>query len=71
MEFPCGVQVVGVVTFMDADGLLLPVRAEKGLKAAAPLLGLGNASVAIILAEWIVSHRIFLTGPLCFVKWKK
>jgi hypothetical protein len=54
------VQIIGVVAFMDADCLLLPVRTKQRLKAGGPLLGLGDAAVAIILAERIVSHGIYL-----------
>jgi hypothetical protein len=56
MKLPRYVQVVGVVAFMDTDCLLPPVRTEQGLKAGAPLLRLGDAAVAIILAERVVSH---------------
>ena len=56
MEFPGCVQVIGVVAFMDADGLLLPVRTKQGLKTGVPLLRLGDAAVTIILAERVISH---------------
>jgi hypothetical protein len=60
VELPRCVQVIGVVAFMDADCLLLPVGTKKRLKAGAALLGLGDAAVVIILAERIVSHGIYL-----------
>ena len=59
-ELPRCVQVFRVITFMDADCLLLPVRTKQRLKAGAALLGLRDAAVAIILAERIVSHGIYL-----------
>ena len=59
-ELPSCVQVIGMVAFMDADCLWLPVGTKQRLKAGAPLLGLGDAAVAIILAERIVSHGIYL-----------
>ena len=55
-----GVQVIGVVAFMDTDCLLLPVGTKQRLKAGGPLLGLRDAAVAIILAERIVPHGIYL-----------
>jgi len=56
MELSGCIQVIGMVAFMDADSLLLPVRTKQGLKAGTPLLGLRDAAVAIILAERIISH---------------
>jgi hypothetical protein len=55
-ELPCRVQVIRVVAFMDSERLWLPVGTKHRLKAGGPLLGLGEAAVAIILAERIVSH---------------
>ena len=71
MEFPRYVQVIGVVAFMDADGLLLPVRTQQRLKAGAPLLSLGDAAVAIILAERIVSHGYTYKRSALFCQMEK
>jgi hypothetical protein len=57
MKFSRHVQVIGVVAFMDADCLQPPVSSKQRLKAGVPLLRLGDAAVAIILAERIVSHE--------------
>jgi hypothetical protein len=56
VKFSGYVQVFRVVAFMDADRFLKPVGNEKGLQAAAPLSGLGDSTVAIILTERIVPH---------------
>ena len=71
MEFAGCVQVVGVVAFMDADSLLLPVRTEKGLKTGGPFLGLGDAAVAIILAERVVSHANIIKRSASFCQMEK
>ena len=57
MKFSCYVQVIGVVAFMDADSLLPTVRTEQRLEACLSLLRLGDAAVAIVLAERIVPHK--------------
>ena len=71
MEFPGCVQVIGVVAFMDADGLLFPVRTKKGLKTGGPLLGLRDAAVAVILAKRIVSHLNIIKWPASFCQMEK
>jgi len=60
VKLPGGVQVFRVVAFMDSDRLLLPLGTKQRLQTGAALLGLGDAAVAIILAERIVSHGIYL-----------
>ena len=60
VKFSGYVQVFRVVAFMDADRFLIPVGNKKGLQAAAPLSGLGDSTVAIILAERIVPHLTYL-----------
>jgi hypothetical protein len=60
VKFSRYVQVVGVVAFMDADGLLPPVRSKQRLKAGVPLLRLRDAAVPIILTERIISHNLYL-----------
>jgi len=59
-KLPRCVQVLRVVAFMDSDRLLLPLGTKQRLQTGAALLGLGDAAVAIILAERIVSHGIYL-----------
>ena len=71
VEFARGVQVIGVVAFMDADGFLLPVPTKKGLKTGGPLLGLRDAAVAVILTERIVSHLNIIKCPASFCQMEK
>ena len=54
------VQVFGVVTFMDANRFLIFIAGKKGLQAGARLSRLGDSPVAVIFAERIVTHRLYI-----------
>jgi hypothetical protein len=54
------VQVVGMVTFMNPNCFLVFIAGKKGLQAGARLPGLGDSAMAVIFAEGIVAHRLYI-----------